>query len=133
MGPLLPQASDYAGKVDQLFLTLIGLSVLILLIVLVPLLTFIIKYRRRRPDQVGRPSGGGRWLEIGWISAATVLALPAFFWAATLYLQLDHPPADAEDVYVVAREWMWQFQHAGGETEIDQLHVPAGQPVKLTM
>lgn len=128
-----PQASAYAGSVDQLFLALTSVSLLIVLLVFVPLFIFIIRYRRRSPDQVGQAPRGGRWLEIGWISAATFLSLPAFVWAATLYLQQDRPPADAQDVYVVARQWMWQFQHEAGQTEIDELHVPVGQPVKLTL
>lgn len=28
---------------------------------------------------------------------------------------------------------MWKFQHPEGQGEIDELHVPTGQPVKLTM
>jgi cytochrome c oxidase subunit 2 len=28
---------------------------------------------------------------------------------------------------------MWQFQHAGGQREINELHVPVGHPVKMTM
>jgi cytochrome c oxidase subunit 2 len=37
------------------------------------------------------------------------------------------------DVYVVGRQWMWKVQHPGGRREINELHVPVGQPVKLTM
>ena len=28
---------------------------------------------------------------------------------------------------------MWKFQHPGGQREINELHVPVGEPVKLTM
>jgi cytochrome c oxidase subunit 2 len=37
------------------------------------------------------------------------------------------------DIYVVGRQWMWKIQHPGGRREINELHVPVGQPVKLTM
>jgi cytochrome c oxidase subunit 2 len=36
-------------------------------------------------------------------------------------------------ITVVARQWMWKFQHANGRREIDTLHIPIDQPVKLTM
>jgi cytochrome c oxidase subunit 2 len=36
-------------------------------------------------------------------------------------------------VYVVAKQWMWKFEHAGGQTEINELHVPRGRPIELTM
>jgi cytochrome c oxidase subunit 2 len=28
---------------------------------------------------------------------------------------------------------MWKFQHAGGQAEINELHVPVGRPIRLTM
>ncbi len=37
------------------------------------------------------------------------------------------------EVYVVAKQWMWKTQHLSGQREINELHVPLGQPVKLTM
>jgi len=39
------------------------------------------------------------------------------------------PPSGARDaleVYVVGKQWMWKFQHAEGQREIDELHVPLG-------
>ena len=42
-------------------------------------------------------------------------------------------PADALPVYVVGKQWMWTLQHRNGRREIDELHVPLGQPVRLVM
>jgi cytochrome c oxidase subunit 2 len=42
-------------------------------------------------------------------------------------------PANGMDIYVVGKQWMWKFQHPTGQTEIDELHVPVGFPVRLTM
>lgn len=36
-------------------------------------------------------------------------------------------------VYVVAKQWMWKFQHPEGQREINQLHVPVGRPTKLLL
>jgi cytochrome c oxidase subunit 2 len=36
-------------------------------------------------------------------------------------------------VYVVAKQWMWKLQHIEGQREINELHIPVGRPVKLTM
>jgi len=43
------------------------------------------------------------------------------------------PPANALDVFVVGRQWMWKVQHIEGRREINELHVPVGRPVKLTL
>ena len=37
------------------------------------------------------------------------------------------------DVYVVAKQWMWKIQHPQGQREINDLHVPVGQAIRLTM
>jgi cytochrome c oxidase subunit 2 len=36
-------------------------------------------------------------------------------------------------VYVVAKQWMWKIEHMEGQREINELHVPTGQNVKLIM
>jgi cytochrome c oxidase subunit 2 len=42
-------------------------------------------------------------------------------------------PEEAMDVYVVGKQWMWKIQHTTGQREINELHVPVGRKVKLTM
>jgi cytochrome c oxidase subunit 2 len=37
------------------------------------------------------------------------------------------------EVFVVGKRWMWKIQHMTGQREINQLHVPVGTPVKLTL
>src|ERR1044072_5829804 len=56
-----------------------------------------------------------------------------FFWGATIFLDHTQPPVGAIDITVVGRQWMWKLQHPEGQREIDELHVPVGRPVKLTM
>jgi cytochrome c oxidase subunit 2 len=34
---------------------------------------------------------------------------------------------------VLAKQWMWKLEHENGRREIDELHVPLGQPVELIM
>jgi cytochrome c oxidase subunit 2 len=34
---------------------------------------------------------------------------------------------------VVGKQWMWKLQHQEGQREINELHVPLGRPVRLTM
>jgi cytochrome c oxidase subunit II len=36
-------------------------------------------------------------------------------------------------VYVVAKQWMWKLEHADGQREINELHVPVDRDVKLIM
>jgi cytochrome c oxidase subunit 2 len=122
-----------AGRVDQLFLFLVGASGLITLGITLALLTFAIKYRRRPGNLVARRVGGTVPIEIAWTLIPLGLAMVPFTWGAKLYLDLAKPPDDALEISVVARQWMWKVQHPDGQSEIDELHVPVGRPVKLTM
>ena len=54
-------------------------------------------------------------------------------WSLFLYAREESPPADAQTIYVVAKQWMWKVQHPNGVREINRLHVPLGVPVRLTM
>ena len=37
------------------------------------------------------------------------------------------------EAFVVAKQWMWKIQHEEGNREINELHVPTGSTIKLTM
>jgi cytochrome c oxidase subunit 2 len=50
-----------------------------------------------------------------------------------LYVRLFRPPSDALRIYVVGKQWMWKVEHAGGQREIDALHVPVNRPIELLM
>jgi cytochrome c oxidase subunit 2 len=56
-----------------------------------------------------------------------------FVWSARLFFDIHRVPRDAVDVQVVGKRWMWKVQHVTGQREINQLHVPVGVPVRLTL
>ena len=43
------------------------------------------------------------------------------------------PPSDALKIYIIAKQWMWKVEHAGGQREINALHLPIGRPIELVM
>jgi cytochrome c oxidase subunit 2 len=126
-------ASEHASEVDLMLLGLSALCTLLTLPVFVLLVWFAAKYRRgSAADRSGRPRGSWR-LEFAWALVPLALVLVFYVWAAKAYFVLDHPPADALQIAVVAQQWMWKFQHPGGQREINELHVPAGRPIQLNM
>ena len=34
---------------------------------------------------------------------------------------------------MIGKQWMWKVEHAGGQREIDALHLPVGRPIELVM
>jgi cytochrome c oxidase subunit II len=132
--PLFPQqASSLAGRVDALYFYLITVSVIFTVVIALSILYFAIKYRRRSESELPRGVEGSLKLEIAWSVIPLVIALSFFFWGASVFFAINRPPNDALEVSVVGKQWMWKFQHADGQREINELHVPVGRAVKLTM
>jgi cytochrome c oxidase subunit 2 len=132
--PLFPeQASTLAGRVDNLFLFLCGVSILFSLLIAVLVITFAVKYRRRSEDHRATQIHGSIGLEAVWTLIPLAIAMVIFFWSASVYFSYARPPSEALEVYAVGKQWMWKFQHMDGRREINELHVPVGQPVRLTM
>ncbi len=132
--PLFPvEASTMAGRVDALYYFLVGLSVFFSVLIAGLIVYYAIRYRRRSPNQIGVPIRGGVALEVTWTVVPLVITMIVFVWSARVFVAMSRPPAETLDVYVVAKQWMWKFQHLDGQREIDELHVPAGRAVKLMM
>jgi len=127
------QASTIAGHVDALLLFLIGVTVLFVGLIFLTVIVFAVKYRRRSEKERPRPIHGSLPLEIIWTVIPLGLAMIMFVWGAWLYFAMNRPPADAMEIFVVGKQWMWKLQHPNGQREINELHVPVGRPVKLTM
>jgi cytochrome c oxidase subunit 2 len=67
------------------------------------------------------------------LTVPTVLSLAVFVWAASIYFDMSRPPSAALELTVTGKQWMWKVQHPSGQSEINQLHIPIGRPIKLTM
>jgi cytochrome c oxidase subunit 2 len=134
MTPLFPeQASTFAGHVDALYLFLIAVTAFFSLLIGTLVVVFVIKYRRKSPDEVALEVHESGLLEIVWTVIPFGLVLVMFFWGAKVFFQITRPPADSIEIYVTAKQWMWKLQHTDGRREMNELHVPLGSPVRLTM
>lgn len=129
----IPAASSHAAEVDTIFYALTGLSVAIMGLVVFLVVSFAVRYRASSPTDRAKPISRTWTFEIGWTSATLVLFLAIFFWGAGLYIDLYTPPADAERVDIVGKQWMWKLQHRDGTREINDLHLPVGQDIQLVM
>lgn len=133
MNLTLTAASANALETDRLLLALLILSGAILLLVFSLLLRYVVKYRASSPLDRGAINNKTWTFETAWTSATLLLFFGLFVWGADLYVRLLQPTKQALKVYVVGKRWMWKVEHAGGQREINALHLPVGQPVELLM
>jgi len=129
-----PRASEMARDIDLLFFATLGMTVFFSTLIASLIFYFMVRYRRRSPRQVGKDTHGNTMLlEASWIIVPLVLTLIIFTWGARIYFAAARPPAGAKQFYVVGKQWMWKIEHPGGKREINELHVPRGEAVKLKM
>jgi cytochrome c oxidase subunit II len=76
---------------------------------------------------------GSTLLETTWTIIPLGLFLIVFVWGALIYFRVYTPPANAMNIYVIGKQWMWKVEHPGGQHEIDALHIPTGVPIQLTL
>src|ERR1700734_827782 len=131
--PLWPErASSMAGQVDAIYIFLLVVCGMVALLVFTCLLYFAARYRSR----AGVPAeqiDGSTPLELTWSIIPLCVFMVFFAWGALVFFKQRTPPRDATEVYVVAKQWMWKLEHAEGQREINELHVPLGRDVKLIM
>lgn len=127
------QASRYAEHVDWL----IGSFGLLVAALAAPVFIlsaiYLIRFRHGRRANRGEAERGSVWLETSWAVIPFLMVLGFYIVSTKMFLDQQSPPADALTIDVVAKQWMWKFQHAGGQAEINELHVPVGVPIRLVM
>lgn len=129
----LPQASSFAPRVDALFDAMLLLSVIVIGGVFVAMVWFGVRYRHGSNADRSGDAHRNLGVEISWTLIPLLLFMALFAWSIWLWRDLRIAPDDAAPIYVVAKQWMWKAQHPGGQREINALHVPLGQPVRLVM
>jgi cytochrome c oxidase subunit 2 len=128
-----PQASTIAREVDHLHYALTGITLFFTVVIFLTILYFMIRYRRRSPDERPQPIENSLPLEVTWTVIPTLICVVLFLWGSSLYFVNARTPNGAIEIFVTGRQWMWKVQHPEGIREINELHVPIGRPVKLTM
>jgi cytochrome c oxidase subunit 2 len=132
--PLFPdQASTMARQVDALYFFELGVASFFTILIFILIVSFAARYRRGSSANRTNPPVANQWMEVFWIGVPFLLGMAMFTWGAILFYHIYEPPRDALEVYVVGKQWMWHAQHSEGRAEINELHIPLGRPVKLTM
>jgi len=125
-------ASNFAFDVDLLYGFLLLVTAFFSVLICTMVIGFALYYRRGR--KVNRKLGHhSNFTEVIWASVPFVLVMIMFVWGAALFYKMQTPPENTLDIEVVGKQWMWKAQHPSGRQEINSLHVPLGQAVRLRM
>ncbi|MBS2026311.1 MAG: cytochrome c oxidase subunit II [Deltaproteobacteria bacterium] len=127
------QASSFAKSVDHLHYFVILTTFAGGTGVGLAALYFFVRYKRRKGAKPRSPHPLPAALELMFIGVPLALFLLWFAMGISLFKQITTAPDDAMEVYVTAKQWMWEFSYPEGPVSQGVLHVPVGRPVKLLM
>jgi cytochrome c oxidase subunit 2 len=125
-----------AEKIDDLFVPVFWVSVVVGVLVLGAVVVFALRYRYRtgkneNPKQIH----GSTPLEIGWtIVPALILAVVAVPTVMTIFDLNEEPSGNVLDVTAIGKQWWWEFKYPDQEVvTANELVIPAGRPVKVNL
>jgi cytochrome c oxidase subunit 2 len=132
----LKPAGPNAESVYNLFVPVFWIAAVIFVIVEVALVAITIRFRHRPGrDTIPPQIHGNARLEIAWtILPALILAGVAVPTVATIFDLKRDPGPGALRVNVLAHQFWWEFDYEGSKiVTANELHIPIGVPVYLTM
>ena len=104
-----------------------------------------VKYRRSRNSSTRARLAPTQ----AWTIIPTIVFFSFFGWGVAVFNHATHPPADAEEIFVIGKQWMWKAQYKNGPTviiggnprnmtesersSIGRLYLPVNRPVKITL
>ncbi|MBT8192052.1 MAG: cytochrome c oxidase subunit II [Acidimicrobiia bacterium] len=132
----LAPASERARKIDGLFTLTLIIAAVVLVLVQGAIVYTAIKFRRKKGEEP-RPVKqihGNTKLEIAWtIAPALILAGLAVPTVQTIFENAAEP-VNAIEVTVTGHQWWWEYEYTDlGVVTANELHIPAGQDVFLTL
>jgi cytochrome c oxidase subunit 2 len=130
---LLPQASTTASSFDAVFAVLHIIAFFFIVGIFGAIAFFAVRYRQGSKVNRVLPEHEGIALELTWTIIPLIILMALFIWSASAYFTMIRVPKGAMEVMVVGKQWMWKLQQPNGRWEMNELHVPVGKPVKLTM
>ncbi|WP_231734232.1 cytochrome c oxidase subunit II [Calycomorphotria hydatis] len=124
--------STTAFHVDSLFNLIYWICVVFFVLIIVPMIYFMVKYRRQPGVEPQDSPHHNNALEITWSVIPSILIVVIFAKGFIGFLDMRTPPENTYDITVIAKKWNWAFMYPNGVVSPD-LHVPADVPVKLLM
>jgi cytochrome c oxidase subunit II len=136
MTTLAPK-SDLAQWIYRLFLEVTAWDALIFAIVLVSFVLAVFFFSTR-VGEAAPPSapGSALGLEVAWtVGPALILLMISIPTVRTVFRsQPAVAPKGALEINVLAHQWWWEFHYpASGVAAADELHIPAGVPIRLAL
>jgi len=127
--------SDVARYIQNLYELIFWMAVVVFVGVEGFLLYAIIRFRRRREDEMPAQTHGNTRLEIAWtVLPSIVLLVIAIPTIPTIFAQDAIPPTASQRIKVIGHQWWWEFQYPDlGVVTANEFHLPLGETARLDL
>jgi cytochrome c oxidase subunit 2 len=126
------QGANLSYQYDWAWNVVLGITGFFFCLVVLIMLVFIFKYRRRTPNDATPEITHNTPLEITWTVVPLIIVMGIFFVGFKGFINYDTPPSNAVVVDVEAKKWSFQFTYPNGGIS-DTLYVQKGVPVVLNL
>ena len=132
--PVMAPASPLAAPITVLMWVTFGLGLAVFLTVVAAIFLFVRRYRHRGAEGEPPQVFGNAPEELIWMGAATLVLVFLFAFSVRVAAQ-SSPPTDAgtPEITVTARQWFWQASYPGGAVSANEIHIPTGRRVLLSL
>jgi len=128
----MPESAEANPATDWVFNLVLVICSFFFLLVVGLLALLVLRYRRRPGVGPQKSPSHNTALEVTWTAVPLVVVGIIFYTGFSAYMTMQTPPPNCYDLRVSARKWAWQFIYPNGHVD-GTLHVPAGEPIRLTM
>jgi cytochrome c oxidase subunit 2 len=128
-------ASRSAGQIDAVFIFIAAVSLFFFLLVEGLLIYFAVRYRRKKAseDRATSDVTSNLVLEVVWVLIPSLVVIAFFAYGYVVYRNVTTEAPGSSEINVVAQQFSYEFKYPDGRSEVGELRVPAGRPVKLIM
>jgi cytochrome c oxidase subunit 2 len=131
---VLPQIASREADIENgAFVLLTAVSVPVLMLVLVALGYSALRFRVGDATGDGPPLHGHTAAQAVWVGTSLILVLGLFAYGALGVLDIRGAQAADFEINVIAEQWKWHFEYPAAGVKSDELHVPVGARVHLSI
>jgi cytochrome c oxidase subunit 2 len=140
----LKPAGKYSRQIDHLFKPVFLIAVAVFIFVEGLVLVAVVKFRRKADDddtEFPEQLHGNFKLEIGWTILPALILLAVAAVSIPVLFDLNSHPKNAMNVTVTGQKYWWAYDYGPQDkfgidktiTTANELHIPAGTPIYLTL
>lgn len=128
-----PGGSTMSGEIDAVFNLILYVGTFFFALVSGLAVYFVVKYRRKEKPGLTSGVDQNAMLELTWTVIPTLIVVVFFILGFRTFLKMNIVPRDALEIKVTAQRWLWTFDYPNGANSVNELVVPAGRPIRLTL